>query len=151
MSQQQPPDSATSAYRSEIQVAISTLVASLGFFKVQELTDFIHAIKKVTFLKIGGDFTVVIFPFIGMLLYIGYLFCVAFSLHCIFTDKPPKRHQIAILNAVACYFGLQILMIGLTLTEKPESTSSVKGEILIQSDSLRLRIPLDSVTVNISH
>jgi len=41
----------TSDYKSEIQVAISTLVASLGFFKAQELTDFIHILKSSTIIN----------------------------------------------------------------------------------------------------
>ena len=139
-----------SEYKSEIQVAVSTLVASLGFYKVQELTDFIHTIKNVNGLPVNNDFTVVLFPFIGMLLYLAYLFCVAFSLYCIFKQLDPKKHQMAILFAVSCYFTLQILMIGLTLTEKSPKTAKVetvapKKVIMLKVDSLDIFVPYDSI------
>jgi len=138
-----------SDYKSEIQVAISTLVASLGFYKVQELTDFIHTIKNVNGIPINSDFTVVLFPFIGMLLYLAYLFCVAFSLYCIFKHLNPKKHQMSILFAVTCYFTLQILMIGLTLSEPIKATKFEKQEpkkvIMIKMDSLNVYVPYDSI------
>lgn len=137
-------------YKSEIQVAVSTLVASLGFYKVQELTDFIHTIKNVNGLPVNNDFTVVLFPFVGMLLYLAYLFCVAFSLYCIFKQLDPKKHQMAILFAVSSYFTLQILMIGLTLTEKTPNTAKVesavsKKVIMLKIDSLDIFVPYDSI------
>lgn len=147
-------------YKSEIQVAISTLVASLGFYKVQELTDFIKTIKNVSIFSnplhntpnpsfgelIKTDFTVVVFPFIGMLLYFGYLFFVAFSLYSIFKQLSAKKHQQSILYAVTCYFTLQIFMIGLTFAEKkPENTKPTKN-VVIQMDSLYIHIPFDSIT-----
>ena len=140
-----------SDYKTEIQVAITTLVASLGFYKVQELTDFIHTIKNVNGIPINNDFTVILFPFIGMLLYLAYLFCVAFSLYCIFKQLNPKKHQMSILFAVCCYFALQFLMIGLTLSEPTKSTKSEKQEppklILIKTDSLNVYVHYDSITI----
>ena len=147
-------------YKSEIQVAISTLVASLGFYKVQELTDFIKTIKNVSIFSnplhntpnptfgelIKTDFTVVVFPFIGMLLYFGYLFFVAFSLYCIFKQLSPKKHQQSILYAVTCYFTLQIFMIGLTFAEKKTENTKPTKNVVIQMDSLYIHIPFDSIT-----
>ena len=68
-------------YKKDIQVGITTLVASLGFFKVQELSDFIASIKSfakgsegfiesTTIHTISGnrdiiDYTKLIFPFLG--------------------------------------------------------------------------------------
>jgi hypothetical protein len=146
-------------YKSEIQVAISTLVASLGFYKVQELTDFIKTIKNVSIFYnplhntpnpsfgelIKTDFTVIVFPFIGMLLYFGYLFFVAFSLYCIFKQMSPRKHQQSILYAVTCYFTLQVFMIGLTFAEKKSDYITTKKEFIIQTDSLYIHVPFDSI------
>ena len=117
-------------YKKDIQVGITTLVASLGFFKVQELSDFIASIKtfaisnegfieSTTIHTIEGtrsiiDFTALIFPFWGVIIYFTYLFAIAMSLYYIYKNKP-KNHQKSIFLAVTCYFSLQILIIMMLL------------------------------------
>lgn len=133
-------------YRSELQVAISTLVAGLGFYKAQELTDFIHSIKNVSGLTVLSDITSVLFPFVGFILYFGYLLCVAYSLFCIYKQNRPKQHQTSILFAVSCYFGLQILMIGIIWNEK-QDIQNLSKTVVIRIDSLNFYIPYDSVSV----
>jgi len=144
----------TSDYKSEIQVAISTLVASLGFFKAQELTDFIHILKSSTIIntisisnlfdKVGVAY--IILPFVGILLYFAYLICVGFSLFCVFKQRPAKQHQQSILYAVICYFCLQFLLITVTFAEKPTDNSKATKSVVIQMDSLYIHIPYDSIT-----
>lgn len=146
----------TSNYRSEIQVAISTLVAGLGFFKAQELTDFIHILKSSTIIntisfsnlfdKIG--IASILLPFFGILLYFAYLICVGFSLYCVFRQRPAKQHQNSILYAVICYFCLQFLLITVTFADKPDDTSKKSKNIIIQMDSLYIHVPYDSITIN---
>lgn len=95
-------------FKEEVQVGVTSLVASLGLYKTQELIDFIGSIKGSNLSD--PDYFHLSAAFIGFILYIGYLGSVGASLIFIYKDNP-KNHKNAILFAVASYFALQILLL----------------------------------------
>jgi hypothetical protein len=145
----QQPNTTQREYRAELQVAISTLVAGLGFYKAQELADFIHSIKDINLLQGNVNYLILIFPFFGFILYFGYLISVAFSLYFIYKESMHQQHQKAILFAVSCYFALQILMILIIWNTKKDDTQSNRmlNTFIIRTDSLEISVPYDTIKI----
>ena len=110
-------DLENSNYKLEIQLGILGIIASLGFFKIDELTSFI-SILSATFKNIAyvekGDLLLIFLIVVIIFFYILYFLTFSFALYRLFKGKSIIK---IILYTVSFYFAMYFLLIFLMMQD----------------------------------
>lgn len=96
----------TDTFEKQIQIAVFTLIISLGYFKISELTEFMdfiaNSINNLSLLS-------AIFVAIPIILYFIYILSIGLGLYRFFTKK--SGIEDAMILALGSFFGFYILIL----------------------------------------